>query len=82
MDTTHIIEILISLLVMVIGWFVKTLHSRVDDIEKDMQIMKSNYIARFDDAKTHRYQMQNDVMETLNKIDKKLDVHIARTDKK
>jgi len=79
MESWNIIEFLLILLAGVMGWFLKNLNKRVTDIEKDMSEMKLNYIARFDDAKNHRYEMQSHIVETLNKIDKKLDVHIAKT---
>lgn len=78
MENVNLIEILLSILIAVIGWFLKNLNKRVSDMEKDVSDMKLNYIARFDEAKTHRYQMNNSVVEKLNAIDKKLDIHIAK----
>ena len=79
MESWNIIEFLLILLAGVMGWFLKNLNKRVTDIEKDMSEMRLNYITRFDDAKDHRHEMQSNIVETLNKIDKKLDVHIAKT---
>ena len=81
MATPELNEILIYILIALIGWFMKTLHKRTERLEREMETMRANYISRFDDAKTDRFNMQTSIIDLLSKIDKKLDVYIAKSDK-
>ena len=80
----EIVVLVFTLFVSIIIYVLKMLFARMDKmdkeielVEKDMRQMKSNYLDRFETAKDDRFEMKTVILETLNRIDKKLDVHIA-----
>jgi len=76
-----VLELAVVLLVgfsALIGWLVRRLFQKMDELEIDMKGFKQNYLDRFEKAREHRFEMETNLTAILNKIDKKLDVHIAK----
>lgn len=85
MEYSAIVTFLLTVFGGVLLWILKTIFERMEkieyrflEIEKDMAKMKTNYMARFEEAREHRYNMHTELTAILNSIDKKIDVYIAK----
>jgi hypothetical protein len=57
---------LVSIIVSIIGWNMKRIWTKIDELDTDLKNIKGNYLNRFSEAKDHTTNKVAEVIERIN----------------
>lgn len=64
----EIVVAFIVLLISIAGFFIKYQFNRLNMLEQEMKEIKTNYLNRFDDIKSHQAENNEKVMSFLSEV--------------